>query len=53
MHREGIGFDVAGRPLLENRFPVCIVSLLSGNGMDVDWDRAAAVGRVVAAFTVS
>ena len=51
MHRETIGFDAAGIPLLENRFPVCIVGLLLGNGMDVDWDRGDAVGRVVAAFT--
>ncbi|MFP6682913.1 MAG: hypothetical protein VCB07_12020 [Gammaproteobacteria bacterium] len=52
MHREVIGFDAAGRHLLENRFPVCIVGLLSGDGTDVDWDRGHVVGRVVAASTV-
>jgi len=52
VHRETIGFDAAGRPLLENRFPVCIVGLLSDDGMDVEWDRGHVVGRMVATFTV-
>ena len=52
MHRETIGFDAAGRPLLEIRLPVCIVVLLLDDGMDVDWDRGHVVGRVVATFTV-